>query len=232
MNPEKNLFAKNIKYLRNKFGMEQIDLANRLGRKSSSSVSEWEKGKYTPKMGVLNDIAEAFNVSISDLMSSDLSNPNASKKKTDSKIINIPTNTYNYFDTGISAGMLAEVNPFTSDDVEQIALSDVMLGKYAGDKDLIITHVNGESMNRAIPNHSLIAIKKVGSLHDLQNGDIVLFQDGGDMSIKRFYYNQNSNIISFSPDSDRKEFEPIMYRYEDIEQLTIVGKVVVYTVEV
>ncbi|MGM0265623.1 S24 family peptidase [Enterococcus sp. AZ128] len=66
------MFAKNLKYLREKNDMEQIELAKRLGRKSSSSVSEWEKGKYTPKIGVINDIAEIFRVSISDLMDKDL----------------------------------------------------------------------------------------------------------------------------------------------------------------
>ncbi|MGM0169920.1 helix-turn-helix transcriptional regulator, partial [Enterococcus sp. AZ186] len=66
------MFAKNLKYLREKNAMEQIELAKRLGRKSSSSVSEWEKGKYTPKIGVINDIAEIFRVSISDLMDKDL----------------------------------------------------------------------------------------------------------------------------------------------------------------
>ncbi|MCT8386084.1 XRE family transcriptional regulator [Leuconostoc mesenteroides] len=67
------MFANNLKYLREKHNMDQLDLAIKLGRKSSSSVSEWEKGKYTPKIGVLNDIAEIFNVSITDLMNKDLS---------------------------------------------------------------------------------------------------------------------------------------------------------------
>lgn len=67
-----NLFAKNLKYLRTKRGMEQVELANLLNRKSSSSISEWEKGKYTPKAGVLNDIAKIFNVSLSELMESDI----------------------------------------------------------------------------------------------------------------------------------------------------------------
>lgn len=67
------MFANNLRYLREKHGMDQIDLAMKLGRKSSSSVSEWEKGKYTPKIVVLNDIAEIFGVSITDLMNKDLS---------------------------------------------------------------------------------------------------------------------------------------------------------------
>ena len=69
------MFAKNLKYLREKNHMEQLDLAKELGRKSASSISEWEKGKYTPKLGVLNQIAKLFKVSIDDLMEKDLSNP-------------------------------------------------------------------------------------------------------------------------------------------------------------
>lgn len=70
------MFAKNLKYLREKKNMDQQELAERLGKKSSSSISEWEKGKYTPRIGVLNDISEIFNVSISDLMNTDLSQNN------------------------------------------------------------------------------------------------------------------------------------------------------------
>lgn len=67
------MFAKNLRYLREKNRMEQLELAEKLGKKSSSTISEWEKGKYTPRIGVLNDIAEIFDVSISDLMNLDLS---------------------------------------------------------------------------------------------------------------------------------------------------------------
>lgn len=52
--------------------MEQLELANLLGRKSSSSISEWEKGKYTPKSGLLSDIAAIFDVTLTDLMEKDL----------------------------------------------------------------------------------------------------------------------------------------------------------------
>lgn len=73
-----NMFAQNLRYLRESHNMEQIELAERLGKKSSSTISEWEKGKYTPRIGVLNDISEIFKVSISDLMNTDLSNQNSS----------------------------------------------------------------------------------------------------------------------------------------------------------
>lgn len=67
------MFGKNLKYLREKRGLDQSDIADLLGRKSTSSISEWEKGKYTPKAGILNDLARFFNVSLSDLMGTDLS---------------------------------------------------------------------------------------------------------------------------------------------------------------
>ncbi|QYG31029.1 helix-turn-helix domain-containing protein [Mammaliicoccus sciuri] len=70
------MFSENLKYLRHKHNMEQIDLAHKLGRKSASSISEWEKGKYTPKLKVLSDIANLFNVNIDDLMTKDLSKGN------------------------------------------------------------------------------------------------------------------------------------------------------------
>ncbi|WP_282800202.1 helix-turn-helix domain-containing protein [Lactococcus lactis] len=71
-NSNENYFAINLKYLRQKNNMEQLELANLLGRKSSSSVSEWEKGKYTPKAGVLNDIAKIFSIPLSKLMNENL----------------------------------------------------------------------------------------------------------------------------------------------------------------
>lgn len=82
MKQKQNYFASNLKLLRQKYKMEQIDLANRLGRKSSSSVSEWEKGKYTPKACVLNDIAKIFNISLSELMTKDLSKPSEDETDT------------------------------------------------------------------------------------------------------------------------------------------------------
>lgn len=44
------MFAENLKFLREKYNIDQQELAEKLGRKSSSSISEWEKGKYTPKL--------------------------------------------------------------------------------------------------------------------------------------------------------------------------------------
>lgn len=64
----KNYFNTNLKYLRTRNGIEQLELANMLGLKSASAVSEWEKGVRVPNAGVLSDLSNIFNVTIDSLM--------------------------------------------------------------------------------------------------------------------------------------------------------------------
>jgi len=220
----KRIIANNIRSQLNLHKMTQSTLASMIGV-SKSTLSDYLNYRSAPSYGVIQKIADVFNINKSDIdttFRNEVSNVSYIGK----------ANNYNYFDTGISAGTLMEVDPFTQDDVQQITLSDIMMGKYAGDKDIIISHVNGESMNRVLPDKSLIAIKKFQTISDLCNGDIVVFQDGGDMSVKRFYNDSNSKIVTFSPDSYDASFHPINYRYEDFGDVRVIGKVVVYTVEI
>lgn len=213
------MFAKNLKYLRERNNMEQMDLAEELGRKSASSISEWEKGKYTPKMKVLSQIAKIFNVNIDDLMERDLSKPNIQSQKA------FTTSRYRHFDTPISAGLPDHVDAVT--DADTIELPDSVMGKHAGQRDIFITRVNGESMNRIIPDCSLIAVKPM-DLHQIKQGDIVVYSDNGDYSVKRFY--KNNDQLIFRPDSNDDSFFDYITSTNN-SNLIIHGKVVVYIVE-
>lgn len=215
-----------IKRLRLSKKLTQEELGSYFGLKRAA-INKYEKGNVeNMKRSIIEEMSKFFNVSPSYLMALD----NSDKDNVEELPIPV-TSTYNYFDTGLSAGILTQVDPFTAANVEQISLSDVVMGKYAGDQDIFISHINGESMNRVIPDKSLIAVKRYSDIRDLKNGDIVVFRDGGDMSVKRFYNDIKSQIITFTPDSTESEFHPINYRYEDIDELEIVGRVVVYTVE-
>ena len=213
------MFAKNLKYLRERNNMEQMDLAEELGRKSASSISEWEKGKYTPKMKVLSQIAKIFNVNIDDLMERDLSKPNTQSQKA------FTTSRYPHFDTPISAGLPDHVDAVT--DADTIELPDSAMGKHAGQRDIFITRVNGESMNRIIPDCSLIAVKPM-DLHQIKQGDIVVYSDNGDYSVKRFY--KSDDQLIFRPDSNDDSFFDYITSTNN-SNLVIHGKVVVYIVE-
>ena len=67
MNNDEIKFAKRIKELRLSKAMTMEELGNKLG-KTKSTISTWEKGSRSPKMGELEDIASFFNVSINYLL--------------------------------------------------------------------------------------------------------------------------------------------------------------------
>ena len=193
---------------------------------SKTDLSQYVNGKVEPRQDKLYLIATSLGVDPAWLMGYDLDSRSEQKRSDQS----VGSSSYNYFDAGLSAGALMDVDPFTDQDIETITLSDIIMGKYAGDTNIIITNIDGESMNRIIPNGSLIAIKKVDSVYDLNDGDIVVFQDGGEMAVKRFYFDRRHNIINFTPDSTDPSFRPINYVDDDLDDVTIIGRVVIYQV--
>lgn len=214
------IFSNNLNKLMESRGENLTVLSNQLDV-SFSTVSDWKHGKKMPRSGSLQKIAEHYNVALSYLTTDHSDN-----------LIISGMNEYNYFDAGLSAGVLNDVDPFTANDVETIGLSDVIMGKYAGDKNIFITYINGESMNRIIPDGSLIAVKQYSDFSELCDGDIVVFQEGAGMAVKRFYNDTKNKIVTFTPDSTNNEFHPINYLYDSMSDVRIIGKVVVYTVTV
>lgn len=59
---EDNIIGNQIMLLRKKFGLTQEDLAIKLGY-SKQTVSNWETGLKTPRMGAIQKISDLFNVS-------------------------------------------------------------------------------------------------------------------------------------------------------------------------
>ena len=184
-----------------------------------TTVSNWVHGKKMARAGGLQDLSKHYHVPLSYLTTEHSKELNNEK-----------SHDYNFFDAGLSAGVLTAIDPFTSEDVKKITISDCIMDKYAGDQEIFLTYINGESMNRIMPNHSLVAIKKYDSVVDLKDGDIVVFQEEGDMCIKQFYNDYKSKIYSFMPNSTDSTFKPINYRWEDAAEIDIIGKVVIYVV--
>lgn len=134
---------------------------------------------------------------------------------------------YPFIPATISAGLPLNVESIKSDDVEQITIPDSLMGKYAGSKDIYFMRVNGESMNNVMPDRSLIAVKSI-NLSSLKNGDIVVYSDGHDYSVKRFY--RDGTRLIFRPDSKDDRFYDYITDINN-QELVIHGKVVLYIVE-
>lgn len=63
--------SRNIKALREHHNLSQSDLAKLLDV-SDKAVSTWENGRREPRMGVIEKLASAFNLQISDIVDTDL----------------------------------------------------------------------------------------------------------------------------------------------------------------
>lgn len=66
---EREIIARNITYLRKKHGLSQLELAEKL-QYSNKNISKWENAETTPSVFTLKRIAEIFNITVDELVSS------------------------------------------------------------------------------------------------------------------------------------------------------------------
>lgn len=69
--------SKNLRALRRARGLSQDDVAARLGYKSFTTVQKWEAGSSEPSVQTLKKLAGLFGVTLNDLVSRDLTRPDA-----------------------------------------------------------------------------------------------------------------------------------------------------------
>ena len=204
--------GKRIKQLRLSNNMNQDMLAEILNT-TKQSISRYENGDRKVDQDILFELSNVFNVSIDDFFPSD------------NEMIITPSSEYTYFPTAISAG-----SPFTVDGMTEsskISISDEVMGSYKNDRDIFFARINGDSMDKAIPDGSLIAIKPTET-EALKNGDIVVYSSDGEYSVKHFY--KTSASIIFKPNSTNIEHHE--HHYSQGDEIKIYGKVVTYIVNV
>lgn len=210
---EMKTLGENIRKLRQARGLTQQQLADKMGASNYTTISKWESGANSPRGGDLVELSKLFNVSVDELLGI---NNNVTLKS-----------DYKFIPTAISAGLPIEVDGIT--EAKTISIPDNIMGRWAGNKDIFITRINGDSMNRVMPDGSLIAVKPFESLKQLKDGDIVVFSYDHEYSVKRFH--QYDDMIVFRPDSDDIRFSELRLPKSDIDNLQIHGKVVLYIVE-
>lgn len=209
-----------IKKLRKDRHMTQAELGKMLGV-AATTVSSWERGIAFPLMTTAKSMASLFGVQVSTI---------AGDADTDTDPT-LPIHSYPYIPAAISAGTPETVDAIAPDQLEQVAIPDAVMGKWAGHSDISLMRANGDSMNRVIPNGSLIGVRRIDEISDLKNGDIVVFDCDGEYAVKRFFNDKQNRTYIFQPDSDRDGFFPVTHSYDDEDLVAIVGKVVMYVVE-
>lgn len=131
----------------------------------------------------------------------------------------------------IAAGALATINPVLESELSFVSIPSMFLGKMRGSEELISFCVNGESMNKIIPNGSTV-VAKVLSCGSVKDGDIVIFSHDGQYSMKRFRRDEQDKVLIFSPESTEKKFRDTIISYETQNDLKIYAKVIWYGVSI
>lgn len=219
----KNYISNNIRYLRLKSGIEQSQISELLGKKSTSAVSEWEKGIRVPNVGDLHDLANYFRVSLDDLVKKDLEMESLSYNSSNFY------NEYKMFPVSISAGCFENIDGIDTYDL--VTIADEIMGKYAGRKGIIILKVNGESMNKIIPDGAYIVVD-TNKTHvtDIKDRDIVVFANSEGYSVKRYVNDVKNERFLFKPESLDDTYSDITVEYSESSELKLIGKVVKYIV--
>ena len=148
--------------------------------------------------------------------------------ESDAFIDMVHLNNYKYVPSAVSAGALTNIEGIST--LPTVSVPDFMMGRYAGNKNIILMSVNGESMNNVIQNGAIIAVLRNIELPDIHDGDIVVIKNGGEYTVKRFYNDIEHQEFVFKPDSSILSFRDIIFRYDASDDLYLVGKVVMYNV--
>lgn len=211
------MLSEKLKYYRRLNGYTQETIAPKL-KLTTSAYGSYEQGRNEPPYSKLKKLAEIYKISISEL---------TGEPKDKIEVVGRSQNmhTYPYFDSYAAAG-----NPITIDGINnapRIHVADELLGQYAGNEKLVFLKVSGESMNKIIPDGSTIGILEYDSVHDLKDGDIVVYATKDEEYAVKFFYRNGDKII-FKP------FSTYSYYYDKIfdidDNIKIIGKVVVYSV--
>jgi len=207
----------NIKKLMNEYEVNQVELSKIAGV-SESTVGKWVLKKSAPRMGSIQKISDHFGIPKSYILD-------------ESKEVVVPASTtYGYIPVGVAAGLPEHVDSIMEQEVQQIHIPDVVMGKYASQQDIYFMKINGNSMNNVMPNGSLIAIKPT-NLANLQDDDVVVYSDDYEYSTKRFINDTKNERFIFRPDSSDRSYSEHHIPYSNAANLKIHGKVVLHIVE-
>lgn len=203
----KNLFGENLKFLRLKYNVEQQELAEELGRKSGSTVSDWERGKATPNAGTLSYIADKFNVSLKELMETDISNRDITEDVIKPPLIPI-------------VGEVAAGSPnYALEDIEGYM---TLPPRYKNANGLIYLRVKSDSMDKQFPIGSYAL---VNTNAEVENGSVAVVKvNGEEATLKQVKFDYDKEKMYLIPNSNNQEHFPLMV---DINNgVSLVGKVV------
>lgn len=195
-------FSKKLKRLRKERGLSQSELADVLNI-ARTSIGNYEQGIREPSFEMLELIADYFNVDIAYFFDETL-----------------PKNIMPIEKRAIPMiGSIACGEPIIANQDFQ---SYVEIG--ADINCDCCLRARGDSMkNVRINDGDIVFIKRQPMV---ENGDIAAIIIGDEVTLKRFYYYQENNLIILKPENP--EYKDLIYSGTDLEQIKVFGKAVAF----
>lgn len=190
-------------------GLSQADLAKRMGT-TQQNVQRWETGAVNMRADTLVKMSRILNKSIGYLLGFTADSETVVTSESEVPLYG-----------AIAAGTPIEMIPID----ETFSIPSELHDKYP---DAFLLKVQGESMNRIIPNGSYALIDPC--LNVEENGKpYAVCVNGFDATIKRV--KMLAHGVELIPDSNDPTYRPQIYDFNDPEsqKITIIGKVVWYT---
>ncbi|BBN99197.1 LexA family protein [Sporolactobacillus terrae] len=202
-------------------GYSAAELARRVGI-SRAAQSRYEKGERSFPVNDIDKYAIALDTTVEELLG--LTKEINKKEKLDEKETNIIIPLYG----DIAAGALSTLNGVIEKDVTYISIPVQFFNGHSR-VGAFALHVNGESMNKIIPNRSYVICLPLEKAN-LSDGQIVIFSHDGEYSMKRFINNAEDEVLIFRPESNDPKFRDIVIDYHTTRDLKIYAKVIGYYV--
>lgn len=241
---ENNVIGTQISSLRKKFGLTQEDLANKLGF-SKQTVSNWETGLKTPRMGAIQKMADLFNVSKSFIIEGVEEPPSTSIEKIYNQL-SPPRQqkVYNFANQELEEqkeqkSHITVLEKYKENEKKEKEYVDIFwygsasagTGQFLfSNKELIslpkeqvpieadfCLTVSGDSMEPVLHNGDYIFVTKQNTLFNRSIGVVIV--DGEAFIKKVFFENDKARLQSFN-----KKYKDIIV--DDSNDFRIIGKVV------
>lgn len=201
--------SSSIKYLREKNGMTQEQLAEKLDV-ARSAVTQWERGWSNPRMGMIQKIAGVFSVSVSEIVSEDIHVPDgAIPQRVPTKRAYLP--------------LLGRVHAGDAQEPDVIDNKvPVPFEVWESHKHGYLLEVEGNCMSKVYPEgcHILVDPSKPP-----MNGSIAVVKINDDDYVMRRMY-KGANTLILSPESWEEGYTDIVITQDDEVTVELVGTVV------
>ncbi len=188
--------------------------ANRIGV-SRSAVTNWTSGLNAPDIELIAKIAAVYSVPLSDILEGRI--------YTSCDLAAIEEGN-NFYDAPLY-GAIAAGTPIEM--IESEGTFPIPMAKHEEYPDAFLLRVEGESMNRVLPNGCYALVDPCRDV-ERDNQPYAVCVNGYDATIKRV--RKLNNGFMLDPDSTDPTFKPAIYDYgvEGTETITPIGRVVYY----